>query len=178
MLILVVPVKYTISTSPLSVNGSSENGNCSSTTVNTDGIQVCNTPETSVLFDGVIPSLSDINTNMCWANQLLVLDVASSITFEFSQPSIGTFNTQGLEIVMINCPSENIGADTVRLYEGRHFRKFPNFDMSCDRLIRGCGSFQSITSTTIPLTFVVGDIVTSYVFIAEISFYQRAIDCS
>ncbi len=48
-----------------------------------DGGQVCTTPQRSVLFDGVIPSLTGRNNNTCWASQLLVLDI-TTMTFEFS----------------------------------------------------------------------------------------------
>ncbi len=97
--------------SPLSIHGSSESGHCSNTSVTMDGGQVCNSPQSSVLFDGVIPSLTGRNNNTCWASQLLVLGLGGTITFEFSPPGSGTLNNiEAFEIIMLNCPQELMGA--------------------------------------------------------------------
>ena len=61
----------------MSVNGSSEDGNCNSE------ISRCREPTTSVLQDGIIPTLTGLDSGM-WANQLLTMNTAnSSITFNF-----------------------------------------------------------------------------------------------
>ena len=127
------PAKYRIGNYPLSRYASSENGSCSNTTVNIDGSQVCSTPRSSVLFDGVIPSLTGRNNNTCWASQLLVLNLSTTITFEFSDH----FGITALEVVMLNCDQENIGAARkVILKYGGYTINIPINHISCSHLIR------------------------------------------
>ncbi len=140
------PAKYRIGNYPLSRYASSENGSCSNTTVNIDGSQVCSTPRSSVLFDGVIPSLTGRNNNMCWASQLLVLNLSTTITFEFCDPSSGITS---FEIVMLNCPQENIGAaGRVKLQAGGNTTSIPIDHISCNHLLRACVIFTAITTDT------------------------------
>ncbi len=117
-----------------------------------DGGQVCNSPQSSVLFDGVIPSLTGRNNNTCWASQLLVLTLGGTITFEFSPPGSGALNNiTAFEIIMLNCPQEQMGA-----------------------LIRVCDSFSPITANTITLSHIVPptlNLPIGYYF-AEVSFYS------
>ncbi len=171
------PIKYTINTIPLSKYGSSENGLCN-TSLNIDGSQVCTTPQSSVLFDGVIPSLSGRNNNMCWASQLLVLNLSTTITFELSDSS----GTKAFEIVMFNCIQENIGAATkvILLQDGGGTLSTTINHMSCNHLIRACGFFTPITTNTIPLSFEISTAAhfpLAY-YIAEMSFYDSASGCS
>ncbi len=171
------PAKYRIGNYPLSRYASSENGSCSNTTVNIDGSQVCSTPRSSVLFDGVIPSLTGRNNNTCWASQLLVLNLSTTITFEFSDPSSGI---TAFEIVMFNCPQENIGAARkVILQEGGRTLSISIDHMSCNHLIRACVRFIPTTINTITLSFEVSttsQFPLAY-YIAEISFYDSTSDC-
>ncbi len=51
-------------------------------------------------------SLEEIQ-HVCWASQLLVLNLSTTITFEFSNSSS---DMEAFEIVMLTCPQENIGA--------------------------------------------------------------------
>ncbi len=63
----------------MSVNGSSEDGNCSLI------VTICNEPTTSVLQDGIIPTLTRLDGNM-WASQLLTINtthLTTYITFDF-----------------------------------------------------------------------------------------------
>ena len=171
------PIKYRIEQSPLMNYGSSQNGNCSNTSVTMDGGQVCTTPQSSVLFDGVIPSLSGRNNNTCWASQLLVLNLDTTITFEFSDPSSGI---KAFGIVMLNCDQENIGAaGRVKLQAGGNTINFPINHISCNHLIRVCVIFNPITTNTITLSFEVSttsQFPLAY-YIAEISFYDSTSDC-
>ncbi len=171
------PAKYRIGNYPLSRYASSENGSCSNTTVNIDGSQVCSTPRSSVLFDGVIPSLTGRNNNTCWASQLLVLNLSTTITFEFSDPSSGI---TALGIAMLNCPQENIGAaGRVKLQTEGETINIPINHMSCNHLIRVCGIFIPITTNTFTLSFEVSttsQFPLAY-YIAEISFYDSTSDC-
>ena len=68
----------------MSVNGSSENGNCSLTS---SVCPRCREPTTSVLQDGIIPTLTGLDGDM-WASQLLTINTANSsiaITFNFTK---------------------------------------------------------------------------------------------
>ena len=59
------------------MSGSSATGHCSS--VSSDGVRsTCTDPTSSVLFDGVIPTLTGLDGDM-WASQLLTLQRATSI---------------------------------------------------------------------------------------------------
>ncbi len=146
-----------------------------------DGGQVCNTPQSSVLFDGVIPSLTGRNNNTCWASQLLVLGLGVEITFEFS-PGNTRNNIEAFEIIMLNCPQEQMGAPvSVRLEFGSTVHNVVRFDQtSCDHLIRVCDSFSPITANTITLSHLAPRTVNlpkGYYF-AEMSFYgTRRSDC-
>ncbi len=171
------PAKYRIGNYPLSRCASSEDGSCSNTTVNIDCSQVCSTPRSSVLFYGVIPSLTERNNNTCWASQVLVLTFSTTITFEFSDPSSGITT---FEIVMLNCPQENnIGAAMVILQFGVHTLRLRINHMSCNHLIRACGIFYPIPTNTFTLSFEVSttsQFPLAY-YIAEISFYNSTSDC-
>ncbi len=168
--------------SPLSIHGSSESGHCSNTSVTMDGGQVCTTPQSSVLFDGVIPSLTGRNNNMHWASQLLVLGLGTTITFEFSPPGSGALNNiEAFEIIMLNCPQELMGAPgSVRLEFGSSMRNVRINQTSCYHLIRACDSFSPITANTITLSNIVptaGNLPAGY-YLAEVTFYNtRRSDC-
>ena len=66
----------------ISDRGSSATGHCSNVS---DSGRVCNTPRSSVLFDG-IPTLTGLDGDM-WATQLLTLNTSTSsasIIFDFN----------------------------------------------------------------------------------------------
>ncbi len=148
-----------------------------------DGGQVCTTPQSSVLFDGVIPSLTGRNNNTRWASQLLVLALGGTITFEFSSPGSGALNNiTAFEIIMLNCPHELMGAPvSVRLEFGSSVHNVVRFDQtSCDHLIRVCDSFSPITANTITLSHIVPVTVNlpAGYYLAEVTFYNtRRSDC-
>ncbi len=147
-----------------------------------DGGQVCNFPQSSVLFDEVIPSLTGRNNSMCWASQLLVLTLGGTITFEFSPPGSGALNNiEAFEIIMLNCPQELMGApERVKLEFGPSVRDVRFDQTSCDHLIRVCDSFSPITANTITLSHLApqtGNLPIGYYF-AEMSFYStKRSDC-
>ncbi len=161
--------------SPLSIHGSSESGHCSNMSVTMDGSQVCSTPQSSVLFDGVNPSLTGRNSNTHWASQLLVLDLSSTITFVFSPPGSGALNNiTAFEIIMLNCPQELMGVESVRLEFGSSVHNVKFEQTSCDHLIRVCDSFSPITANTITLSYLVQvtlNLPARY-YLAEVSFYN------
>lgn len=54
------------------VNGSSATGGCSDVTLHLDSFSTCANPTSSVLFDGIIPTLTALDGD-AWASQLLIL---------------------------------------------------------------------------------------------------------
>ena len=90
LFILVVPSSYFFPAAAMSVNGSSATGNCSNTMsiVNDNGPSKCDAPDSSVLFDGNIPTLTGLDGDM-WASQLLTLQTSNvarrEITFDFTE---------------------------------------------------------------------------------------------
>ncbi len=98
----------------MSVNGSSEDGNRSllATTI-------CNEPTTSVLQDGIIPTLTGLDGDM-WASQLLTINTDSpttdiDISFYF-EATPGYVGVKRVEVVMFNCPEWGISVDSITLY--------------------------------------------------------------
>ena len=64
------------------MNGSSSTGNCSNVATSThSGQSRCDTPTSSVLFDGNIPTLTGLDGDM-WASQLLTLRIKNVIRRE------------------------------------------------------------------------------------------------
>ena len=155
----------------ISERGSSATGHCSNVS---DSGRVCNTPRSSVLFDG-IPTLTGLDGDM-WATQLLTLNTStssSSITFDFNT----VFDTNGatiytgvelIEIVMFNCPSR--GAFSIQVLGDDNVIGTIAIEQSCDNLVRGCDMELSTTAKIITLVFDTS--LQSY--IAEISFYSSS----
>ena len=87
-----------------SVNGSFDTGHCLNVTVINKTVSRCNNPSTSVLFDGIIPTLSALDGNM-WATQLLTWRKANVgfLSFPFSLNAV-----RRVEMVMFNCPQWGI----------------------------------------------------------------------
>ncbi len=84
----VYPGRYIYVANPImSVNGSSEDGNCSLIAT------LCNEPTTSVLQDGIIPTLTRLDGDM-WASQLLTINTDSPTT---------DITTLKLHQVMLGC---------------------------------------------------------------------------
>ncbi len=100
----------------MSVNGSSEDGNCSLI------LTTCNEPTTSVLQDGIIPTLTGLDGDM-WASQLLTINTEDDssiidkidITFDF-QAKLNYIGVERVEVVMFNCPEWGISVDSIFLY--------------------------------------------------------------
>ncbi len=158
----------------ISERGSSATGHCSDVS---DSGRVCNTPRSSVLFDGVIPTLTGLDGDM-WATQLLTLNTStssSSMTFDFNT----VFDTNGvstytgvelIEIVMFNCPARGIGANVTQVLGDNNHIGIMNIQQSCNNLVRVCDIAVSTTARIITLVFDTS-LVT---YIAEISFYSSS----
>ncbi len=107
----------------MSVNGLFEDGNCSLLATTT-----CNEPTTSVLFDGITPTLTGLDGDM-WASQLLTLYTDSlipditDITFDF-EATPGYVGVERVEVVMFNCPEWGISVDSIILYQRHQLEMF------------------------------------------------------
>ncbi len=136
----------------ISERGSSVTGHCSDVS---DSSGVCNTPRSSVLFDG-IPTLTGLDGDM-WATRLLTLTTStssSSITFDFNKT---VFDTNGvttytgvelIEVVMFNCPST---ASSIQVLGDDNDIGTIAIEPSCNNLVRGCDMALSTTTRIITL---------------------------
>ena len=93
----------------MSVNGSSEDGNCSII------VTTCNEPTTSVLQDVIIPTFTGLDGDM-WASQLLTINSTDSPTIDITFDFEGYFGVERVEVVMFNCPEWEISVDSITLY--------------------------------------------------------------
>ncbi len=155
----------------ISERESSANGHCSNVS---DSGRVCNTPRSSVLFDGIIPTLTGLDGDM-WATQLLTLNrsTSSSITFNlntvFDTNGITTYTgVELIEIVMFNCLST--GASSIQVLGDNNVIGTINIQQSCNNLVRGCDTELSTTATFITLVFD----TSLQPYIAEISLYPNS----
>ncbi len=164
----------------MSVNGSSEDGNCSLIAT------ICWEPTTSVLQDGVIPTLTGLDGKM-WASQLLTMNTNSSttatITFDF-EATLGYVGVERVEVVMFNCPEWGISVDRITLYGSTTTTLIGNVlttinpaITSCDSLVRVCISRPvSSTLTALTLRFQLSP-ASTWVHLAEVSFYGACFTC-
>ncbi len=85
--------------------------------------------------------------NTCWASQLLVFGVGSTITFEFFNSSSGSINIEGFEVVMYNYTQSATGIHMAILkIDNAPIHIIRINHMSRDHLIRECDTFSPITT--------------------------------
>ena len=164
------------------MSGSSATGHCSS--INSSGvILTCTDPTSSVLFDGVIPTLTGLDGDM-WARQLLTLQRTTStralVLSDFTNTP-GYVGVSGrLEVVMFNCPEKGISASTIRVLASSSSSSetlTPLMDIntditSCDSLVRVCTPIATV-QPSITLNFVTG-VTSNMVYLAEVAFYAAS----
>ena len=147
--------------------------------------EFCMAPASSVLFDGVIPTISNSTT---WAGQLLTFSLPSgntlSITFTFMPPTsvngtrIPFTGVSRVEIVMFNCPSRYHGRTIGIVVKDNNERIFESISFtdytSCDHLIRIYTSDNfHISSNEIKLVFTGEKGPSVYlIYLAEFTFYS------
>ena len=148
-------------------------------------ISTCIDPTSSVLFDGVIPTLTGLDGNM-WASQLLTLQRTTStlatVLIDFTDTS-GYVGLSGrLEVVMFNCPKKGISAQTIRVSTSSSPSENQNELMdvnigitSCDSLVRVCTPITTV-QPSITLEFVIGT-TSDMVYLAEVAFYPTSSAC-
>ncbi len=169
----VIPTRYIIPASAYSVNGSSATGHCSTVTDNGDGTSTCMDPTSSVLFDGIIPTLTGLDGNM-WASQLLTLRSEDEIDIPIAF-SDTTRSLMRVEVVMINC--------TQRLWTIRVHETVTGIDKgssesnltSCDSLVRVCATFITQESfLSLRFNPITGS---DRLYLAEVLFYNDNSTC-
>jgi hypothetical protein len=127
----------------VSVNGSSLFGLCSITEESLGA--ACDTPTTSVLFDGIIPTLTGLDGNM-WASQLFTLGSTIAFLFDFTMlPEYEGFTR--FEVVTFQCPEWGIGVSNIDIAVANSFQTLEtdqteevnaSLVSSCESLVRVC----------------------------------------
>lgn len=170
-----IPESYTFSDSQ-SANGSSVTGHCSSTTNTTAGTITCTDPTSGVLFDGHIPTLTNLDGHT-WARQLLVLrprNDTTRITFDFCD-SAGYDGVLGMEVSMFNCPEWGMQVKTIQFLEGASQASGLGFVDLVNPNVTSCGSLVTVRlggASRLPylgLEFVLGE-GSEWVLLAEVNF--------
>ncbi len=157
----------------MSVNGSSVDGNCS-----LRGTRICNEPTTSVLQDGIIPTLTGLDGDR-WASQLLTIKTTTNITFDF-QATPNYTAIERVEVLMFNCPEWGISVDSITLYGSTTSSPLilatisPTIT-SCYSLVRVCIS-GPVSFIMLTLGFQLSP-ASTWVHLAEVSFYGAGPTC-
>ena len=156
----------------VSVNGSSSVGRCSdvSTHIGRDrSLSRCNTPITSVLFDG---NITVIDRNMSsWASDLLTMRLSRTATRNIIMVNLATRSwVDRVEFVMFNCPE---WGQSIRI-QYRH-RIFSPTIHSCHSLVRVC---RHVYETQSALTFgFQSSAQFNWVHLAEVTIYADRSIC-
>ena len=155
------------------VNGSSETGHCSSVS---HGVvrSTCTDPTSSVLFDGVIPTLTGLDGDM-WASQLLTLQrPMPSINIDITTP------ISRVEVTMFNCPEWRILVQSISLRDNDGIVIGSSGDLnsitSCDSLVRLCVPAKAINQLALTVQFNLGT-DSNWVHLAEVTFYNDSTNC-
>ena len=166
------------------MNGSSPLANCNVTEYNGDGtLSTCNRPWTSVLFDHIIPALTDLDGDG-WASELLTLDMHSSrstLTFDFHSyygSSVCPYSVTRIEVLLFNCPEWGTSIREIRLIDS--VRRwilgiyYPP-SISCNSLVRVCIPY-STTRRVLTLQFI-AESGSSWLHLAEVEFHCTGYHC-
>ena len=180
LLLAVYPTQFAVPSEARSINGSSATGHCSTVTGTTS---TCEDPTSSVLFDGVIPTLTGLDGDT-WASQLLTLETGEStteISFDFTATT-NHVRVERIEVVMFNCPEWEVSASTI-IVSGADSMTDPMSQLyvyntpptSCSSLVRVC---MPVTTTrkVLALQFAAAR-DTNWVHLAEVTFYGGSASC-
>ena len=166
----------------LAANGSSATGGCSSIQLNRDRRSTCLSPNSSVLFDGVIPTLTALDGNT-WANQLMILYRPWFGYNNFIIDTATSGTTIGrVEVTIFNCPQWGTGVYRLTIQQYNTISSayetiaavHPSV-LSCDSLLRVCVMVNT-SSTQLSLTFNRFRSI-RYVHISEVAFYESSSPC-
>ena len=186
-LCIVIPSHFNFSTLGVqAVNGSSATGYCSDVTLHLDFYSTCSSPASSVLFDGVIPTLTALDGNT-WARQLMIMQRPMFGSYSFF--IISSFTNawiRRVEVVLFNCPQWGTAVNRISigfLYpEYSYYRDSISAYLtvfSCDSLVNVCVPFDTSSApTAIRLIFNTYSNDDHYnVHLAEVSFYEDSSPC-
>ena len=96
----------------MSANGSSATGHCSFGST-TNGRSICFTAESSVLLDGIVPSLVAGLNHDTWASDLLVFNTSNTVLMEFNFSA--RRRMMEVEVILFNCKDWGIEVQVIRL---------------------------------------------------------------
>ena len=193
-----VPIRHSLPDHrTVSKFGSSEDGNCLQIRRSSEPDiyrgSICN--GTSVLNDGIIPTLSNVSNDSMsfWAAELLTMrqvgNVPTVLSFEVMNQSYDC-----VELAVFNCPQMNMSASRLGIYQDDSFRpgrEFGEIDSSmgtaiklnhslnnvlCDHLLKFYVSFMPVKSSYFNIEFPVLNSI-NYMFMGEVLFLTGAGDC-
>ena len=163
-----------------SVNGSSAVGWCSNVII-TESTTICANPNSSVLFDGHIPTLTGLDGNL-WANQLLTIEVAASPRVEITFGFHDTPTFTRVEVLMFNCPQWELGVERIIITDQgaiiAEAKSRPSI-VSCDSLVRICllpANTPRNDTRVLILEFVLSN-NSHWVHLAEVTFWNNNPSC-
>ena len=160
------------------MNGSSAVGRCSNVIESTT---TCANPNSSVLFDRHIPTLTGLDGNT-WASQLLTMEVAASPRVEITFGFHDTPTFTRVEVLMFNCPQWELGVERIIITDQgaiiAEAKPRPS-TVSCDSLVRICllptNTPRNDTRVLI-LEFVISN-NSRWVHLAEVTFWNNNLSC-
>lgn len=158
----------------MTVNGSSTR-NCS------HGEQTECIVATGVLFDGIIPTLNELNGSI-WASQILTLQTTTNVGITFNFTADNYVGFKKTEIIIFNCPQWGISIQTIRLYTLKNgtLLAVHNVDptlSSCDSFIRVCLSYKVSSASQVIYVQLDLGLDSNWAHIAEIEFSNSDIVC-
>ena len=143
----------------------------------------CLNPTSSVLFDGVIPTLTYLDEDT-WAEQLMVLvdpfsqDIPPPLQFDIHFINIPDYTgVTRAEVALFNCPQWRTGLGNIEVSQmqtlGNVFTstiQTPITEVSCDTLTNVCITLEGYTSRLIRISLerLTG---AAFVHLAAITFY-------
>ena len=175
---VIFPEYYTFSNNnSMTVNGSSPTGNCSDSHLH-GTLVTCVQPNSSVLFDWSVPTLTGLDGDM-WASQLLTIQ---SIDGRIDIRSTFAFNViiERIELLIFNCSKISSQNITLELFGGPATKRYITTKhlgsvTSCDSLVRVCISVNTSDLREILMRFTSNK--DYWLYLAEVIFYSRNSTC-
>ena len=165
------------------VNGSSQNGRCSSTSRYNDSYSICENTTSSVLFDGNIPTLTGLNGTK-WASQLFTLQIRNLSGIEIISDFKGAFGVERVELVIFNCPEWGIAVQAIGIWRVSSISGISREQAgairptitSCNSLVRVCTSVATAQQDVLNLQFIPAN-GSNRIHLAEVRFYGDSATC-
>ena len=139
----------------------------------------------SVLFDRVIPNVTEPERKTTWACQLLTMNATSDravINFDFT--AIDFTGIDRVKLWLFNCPQWGIAIDAITLHQSRRVKDVQQVSFldlnapkitSCDSLIKVCIPCQDCDSTHRILGLIFHSTGANWIHIAEVRFYDSGV---